>query len=497
MASQGSPDSSGSLDPSNVQRLTASNGMTDYEVQLQELFEEVKTMIVMGNKEEAIDLLEANYEAVKEQMDAGAKGMEEAALLDIIALGYTAIGNLKVAGSLLDKLNEVVDSLKDDEPLLSSILIHMGSIYSALGKFEKSMVVFQRVLDILESTYGKDSTTLITPLLGMAKVLGSIGNATKAVEIYHRVITILESCRGPESEELVVPLLSLGNLLIKEGKVPDAEISFIRILDIYRKLYGEKDGRVGMALCSLAHVKCAKGNAEEAISLYKDALQVIKDSNYMALDDSAMEKMRIDLAELLHVVGRGNEGRELLEECLLITEKFKGKNHPSSVSHLLNLAASYSSSKNFVEAERILRTSLQVMMKTVEPDDQSISFPMLHLAVTLYHLKREEEAEPLALEALRIREKAFGKDSLPVGEALDCLVSIQMRLGKEDCVLLDLLNRVLRIQEIEFGNESEEVMLTLKKVVFYLDKMGKNDGRLPLQRRLSKLRKIYKQMIQY
>lgn len=46
------------------------------------------------------------------------------------------------------------------------------------------------------------------------------------------------------------------------------------------------------------------GEADEAITLYRRALQIIKDSNYMALDDSVIEKMRIDLAELLHVVGR-------------------------------------------------------------------------------------------------------------------------------------------------------------------------------------------------
>ena len=113
---------------------------------------------------------------------------------------------------------------------------------------------------------------------------------------------------------------------------------------------------------------------------------------------------------------RGNEGRELLEECLLITEKYKGKDHPSSVTHLINLATSYSQSKNYVEAERLLRTSLEIMMKSVRPDDSSITFPMLHLAVTLYRLNQDEEAEQLALEVLRIREKAFGKDSLPVGK---------------------------------------------------------------------------------
>lgn len=394
-------------------------------------------------------------------------------------------------------MNEVVGDIYDDGRLLGSVLMHMGSMYSSLGKFEKSTVMYRRSISILEQLYGESSTFLVTPLLGMAKALGSIQRTAKATEIYCRAISILELSRGPESEDLVVPLSGLGNLLITEGKVDDAESPFLRIVSIYKTLYGDKDGRVGMALSSLAHVKCAKGDVNEAINLYKSALQIIKDSNSMALDDPMMEKMRIDLAELLHVTGRGNEGRQLLEECLLISEKYKGKDHPDYVRHLLNLATSYSRSKNFVEAERLLRTGLDVMTRTLRPDDPSISFPTLHLAVTLYHLKRDEEAEDLAKDALLIREKAFGEDSLPVGEALDCLISIQTRMGKDDDQLVALLQRVLKIQEKEIGYESEEVTVTLKKIVFYLEKLGRRDEKVKLQKRLSVLKMKYKQMIHY
>ena len=106
---------------------------------------------------------------------------------------------------------------------------------------------------------------------------------------------------------------------------------------------------------------------------------------------------------------------------MFIAEKYKGKEHPSLVPHLVNLATSYSNSKNFVEAERLLRRSLQIMMKTVDSDDQSITFPMLNLAVTLHNLHQYAEAEELALEVLRIREKAFGKESIPVGKLVTLL----------------------------------------------------------------------------
>ncbi|MED6155772.1 hypothetical protein PIB30_008357 [Stylosanthes scabra] len=490
-AAQNTTANSGFSSPNENQRIN------EIERELNELFDEVKRMIRMGKKDDAVDLLNANYEVVKDQMNAGTKGIEEAAILDVIALGYVAVGDLKTVGSLLNVMKDVIDNLKDDTPHLDSILMHMGSMYSTLSTFGKSLDAYQRAFDIMERTYGKDSTFLVTPYLAVAKVLGSVGKATKAIEKYQCAITILESKRGAESKDLVVPLLGLGNLLLKERRVDDAEIHFTRVLDIYIKLYGQNDGRIGLAMSSLAQVKCAQGKSDEAIQLYQRALQVMKDSNYLSQDDGIMEKMRVDLAELLHAVGRGQEGRELLEECLLITEKHKGKGHPSLVTHMINLATSYSRSKNYAEAEHLLRRSLEIMINQKGTDDQSVSFPMLQLAITLYNLKQDEEAEKLAMDALRIREKAFGKDSLPVGEALDCLVSIQTRLGKDDSELLVLLGRILDIQEKEFGYESEEVLVTLKKIVFFLEKLGRRDEMLPLQRRLFVLRKKYKQMVHY
>jgi hypothetical protein len=78
------------------------NRFSNYEKELEELFGEVKKMIKMGKKNDAIDLLNANYEMVKERLNAGTKGIEEAAILDILALGYIAVGDMKSVGCLLN-----------------------------------------------------------------------------------------------------------------------------------------------------------------------------------------------------------------------------------------------------------------------------------------------------------------------------------------------------------------------------------------------------------
>lgn len=76
------------------------------ESQLDNLFSEVKTLLRLGKENEAIDLLQANYEAVKEQLDAGSRGIEEAAILNVIALGYMALGDEAVVGSILSMVSE-------------------------------------------------------------------------------------------------------------------------------------------------------------------------------------------------------------------------------------------------------------------------------------------------------------------------------------------------------------------------------------------------------
>lgn len=52
-------------------------------------------------------------------------------------------------------MKEVVDNLKDDAPRLDSILMHMGSMYATLSKFEKSLDVYERAVYIMERTYGE------------------------------------------------------------------------------------------------------------------------------------------------------------------------------------------------------------------------------------------------------------------------------------------------------------------------------------------------------
>ncbi|KAJ8621710.1 hypothetical protein MRB53_030239 [Persea americana] len=79
--------------------------------------------------------------------------MEQAATLDIIALGYMGVGDFKFVVNLLEMLHEMVGCVQNDDPLLDSILMHMGSMYTTLGRLEDAMLVYNCSLEILEGLF--------------------------------------------------------------------------------------------------------------------------------------------------------------------------------------------------------------------------------------------------------------------------------------------------------------------------------------------------------
>ncbi|KAF5947517.1 hypothetical protein HYC85_013474 [Camellia sinensis] len=180
----------------------------------------------MGNENDAIDLLQPNYEAVEEQMDSGARGIGQAATLDVIALGYIAIGDLKMVGSLLD----------------------MGWLYRCL-------------LTILELSKGADSEDLVVPLLGLDNLLMKKGKAKDTENPFIGILNVYTKLCGENDGRVGMAMCSLAHVKCAKGEALDCLVSIQtklgkdniellellkRVLAIQEKAFGYE--RVGVAL---------------------------------------------------------------------------------------------------------------------------------------------------------------------------------------------------------------------------------------------------------
>eukprot|EP00252_Welwitschia_mirabilis_P001275 TRINITY_DN1116_c0_g1_i1.p1 TRINITY_DN1116_c0_g1~~TRINITY_DN1116_c0_g1_i1.p1 ORF type:complete len:599 (-),score=126.89 TRINITY_DN1116_c0_g1_i1:107-1903(-) len=458
--------------------------------QLQNLYGQVTEMIDHGAEDSARALINANLEAVTEQLEMGIAGVEQAAVLDILAQLQIYMQDMEAATGMLEKLRKIVSSFGNYEPLLDMILEDMGNMYTNIDKPEKALPLYRRSLEVQQSILGKESPLLVNTLMQMAEAYVAVNEESRSKDLYHQIISILESAKGRDCEELVLPLTDLSHLLIKEWNVKEAEELLRRSMNIMEKLHGKDHAKVGATMCVLARALCAQGKVSEAVSLYQKALDIMENKSGMPSYDQGLERIRTDFAELLHVLGREEEAQKLWEKNLFAQEQIVGSDHPSLAVHLHNLATSYAYSKKFEKCEFLLRRNIRILSDGLSPDAPETTIPMLTLATTLYHLERHNEAETLAQRVLNIREASLQKGNPLIGEACDCLASIKYTLGKYN-EAEPLIWKVLQIQEKEFGYDSEEVMSTLEKLFVCLGKLGKENERLPLLQRLGKLKDKY------
>jgi hypothetical protein len=75
-------------------------GMTEIEKQLHRLYEEMNRMIEEGDQP-ANGMIEAKYKAVKGQFESGIQGMEQAAMLDMLAQLRMSLGKAEEVARLL------------------------------------------------------------------------------------------------------------------------------------------------------------------------------------------------------------------------------------------------------------------------------------------------------------------------------------------------------------------------------------------------------------
>jgi phage shock protein A len=81
------------------------NEVNEMQAQLEELYRYVTELIEEGDKDTAREMIEANQEVIVEQLESGYQGMEQVAMLDILAQLRMRLHDFEEAEFLLDQVS--------------------------------------------------------------------------------------------------------------------------------------------------------------------------------------------------------------------------------------------------------------------------------------------------------------------------------------------------------------------------------------------------------
>jgi tetratricopeptide (TPR) repeat protein len=97
------------------------------------------------------------------------------------------------------------------------------------------------------------------------------------------------------------------------------------------------------------------------------------------------------------------------QQCLLVTTKLLGQDHPRVAQSLNNLASLYNFQARYTEAEPLFVQALELNKRLLGQDHLDVATSLNNLASLYRNQGRYAEAEPLYMQALELRKRWLGQ----------------------------------------------------------------------------------------
>ncbi len=295
--------------------------------------------------------------ASKAQSEFAQRPVLQADIYGTLATVYRNLDLHKEAVALWDKqLPFLENSTVEPEVVLEVRRERANSIFRSVGR-DQAVAELLEVKGLLEADSDKNTAQLATAHIYLGQIEQESGDLNKAAEYLEQAVSYARSVT-PQNDEL------LASTLLPAGRVQSDKGQFSKAFEFL----------------------------EEAESLLKrvhgdDAIQVIQTS--MAKADT-MARMRRNPEDALAIY----------ENAASRLEKILGPMHQERITALSNSAYVYNWLRKHDKAESIYRRVLALRIEKFEGrDEMSVVLTKVSLGTTLSHLKRNQEAADLLVDA--------------------------------------------------------------------------------------------------
>jgi tetratricopeptide (TPR) repeat protein len=181
-----------------------------------------------------------------------------------IGLGYYMQGDLREALKSWEPSLAMFEELGDDQ-MAANLKGNLGAVYYTLGDNAEALKYYIPSLKMAEEL--KDTFRIGTMLVNIGAIYGQLPGAQDTARNYYlRAIEIGEA--GNDQEMVAVTSMNLGQIYSEMGKY-DSAMSFLqKALTIV-----SSPSRIATALSYMGNIYFLKGDYEQAIETYKDAME--------------------------------------------------------------------------------------------------------------------------------------------------------------------------------------------------------------------------------
>jgi CHAT domain-containing protein/tetratricopeptide (TPR) repeat protein len=340
------------------------------------------------------------------------------------------------------------------------------------GRFEEAAAFLRGFLARSEATFGPSSPQTATTLDQLVMCLWRLGQsqAPETNELAERAISLKEQLYSPDDPEVATSLFNLGVIRTIGGDFKAADPIFTRVLAIREAHFPPGHHTIASSINALANVKAYGTDYAGALPLYRRSL-AMAEAWGGPLDPQAVS-VRGNVASTLVELGEYTEAQALLRRQIDMLEAEDMVTEDLAYAYSL-LAAIYFHIGDHEEAVPLRLRSLEIR-EAVHPEGHPrIAESLLNLGSELYMLGNYAEALSYVERGRAIWEGIYGQDHPYLGSFLESQGRIAQAMGDLP-EARRLTERVLALREQGFGPDSPHVAEVLRG----LADIEREDGQL-------------------
>jgi len=302
---------------------------------------------------------------------------------------------------------------------LSHILQHRGR-YDA-----ETLTMAKEGADGMARTLGNDHPVTLTSMNNLALAYQAAGKLDRALPLFEETVALMKSKLGPDHPDTHQSMNNLAGGYWRAKRLDQSIPLFEECLKLRRVKSGEEHPNTMLVKANLGVNYKDAGRLAEALPLLDEANRAVR--KYPTL-----RWVRRQLLDAYIKGGRNDEAAALAKEMLIEDRAALPAGSPQLAGTLAQVGLSLLKTKNWAEAEAVVREALTIR-EAREPDDWRTFDTKSRLGGALLGQKKYAQAEPLlkaGYEGMKQRaEKILPQDKLRLGEALDRLIELAEATG--------------------------------------------------------------------
>ncbi|MBK9203214.1 MAG: tetratricopeptide repeat protein [Candidatus Obscuribacter sp.] len=239
----------------------------------------------------------------------------------------------------------------------------------------------------------------------LAELYREQGRYREAEPFYKLTIESAKVNFGPNRPETAVIHNNFAACLREMGRFDEAEAEYKTSIDLWQNKVKQPDStQYAKLLAGYAKLKCERGDYQESLKLYNQALGIVQKN---------MGKNDVQNAYLLANIGRvylDTRDMDKAAEYYKAAEKLDlaalGSDHPDTACDYNNLASLYREQGKYPESEQYFAKTLKVRLAKLGPNHRLTAKTLMGMAELKRLQKDYAAAQKLALQALAIQKKS-------------------------------------------------------------------------------------------